>query len=90
MFQQDGTVRAKIYWKCAARGAHDVFTVKDNQPNLQADLRLFFEEGRNQPDFREPPTLGHGRIEKRAIWTTPVLNDYLDFPGGGYRAALKP
>jgi len=66
--------------------AHDaqyVFTVKDNQPNLHADLRLFFEAGRAQPDFREPPTLAHGRIESRAIWTTTCLNDYLDFPGVG-------
>ena len=63
-----------------ARGAHDVFTVKDNQPNLHADIRLFFEEMRGQPDFREPLTLAHGRIEQRAIWTTAGLNDYLDFP----------
>lgn len=66
-----------------ARGAHDVFTVKDNQPNLHADLRLFFENDRDQPDFREPPTPGHGRIESRAIRTSDRLNDYLDFPGVG-------
>src|SRR6266545_3986154 len=23
---------------------------------------------------------GHGRIETRSIWTSPELNDYLDFP----------
>lgn len=66
-----------------ARGAHYVLTVKDNQPNLHADLRLFFEERRAQPDFREPLTLAHGRIENRAIWTSERLNDYLDFPGVG-------
>jgi hypothetical protein len=66
-----------------ARGAHDVFTVKDNHPILHADIRLFFEEGRGQPDFREPPTLAHGRIEQRTIRTTDGLNDYLDFPGVG-------
>jgi predicted transposase YbfD/YdcC len=66
-----------------AHDAHFVFTVKDNQPNLHADLRLFFAEGRGQPDFREPPTLAHGRIESRAIWTTDRLNAYLDFPGVG-------
>ena len=63
-------------------GAHYVFTVKDNQPTLLADIRLFFED-RAQPDFREPPTLAHGRIEQRAIWTTTRLNDYLNFPGVG-------
>ncbi|WP_295448735.1 ISAs1 family transposase [uncultured Thiodictyon sp.] len=62
--------------------AHDVFTVKDNRPTLHADIRLIFED-RGQPDFREPPTLAHGRIEQRAIWTTNHLNDYLNFPGVG-------
>jgi predicted transposase YbfD/YdcC len=37
-----------------ARGAHDVFSVKDNQPNLHADIRLSFEI-RARPDFRAPP-----------------------------------
>jgi predicted transposase YbfD/YdcC len=62
--------------------AHYVFTVKDNQPIRREDLRLFFA-GRGQPDYREPPTLAHGRIEARAIWTTTHLNDYLHVPGVG-------
>jgi predicted transposase YbfD/YdcC len=62
--------------------AHYVFTVKDNQPTLRENIRLIFA-GRGQPDFSEPPTLGHGRIEQRSIWTTDRLNDYLDFPGVG-------
>ena len=62
--------------------AHYVFTVKDNQPTLRENIRLIFE-GRGQPDFSEPPTLAHGRIEQRSIWTTTRLNDYLDFPGVG-------
>lgn len=68
--------------------AHYVFTVKDNQPTLLADIRLIFE-GRSQPDFREPPTLAHGRIEQRAIWTTTRLNDYLDFPGVGQAFVIE-
>lgn len=56
--------------------AHYVFTVKDNPPTLLADIRLIFAD-RGQPDFREPPTLAHGRIEQRAIWTSTRLNDYL-------------
>ena len=55
---------------------------KDNQPSLLADIRLLFE-GRGEPDFREPFTLEHGRLESRAIWTTTRLNDYLDFPHVG-------
>ena len=68
--------------------AHYVFTVKDNQPTLHADIRLIFED-RGQPDFREPPTLAHGRIEQRAIWTTTRLNDYLDFPGVGQTFVIE-
>ena len=62
--------------------AHFVFTVKDNQPTLREAIRLIFE-GRGVPDFTEPLTLAHGRIEQRSIWTTTRLNDYLDFPGVG-------
>ena len=68
--------------------AHFVFTVKDNQPTLLADIRLIFED-RGQPDFREPPTLAHGRIEQRAIWTTTRLNEYLNFPGVGQAFVIE-
>jgi predicted transposase YbfD/YdcC len=68
--------------------AHYVFTVKDNQPTLLADIRLIFG-GRAQPDFREPLTLAHGRIEQRAIWTTTRLNDYLNFPGVGQAFVIE-
>jgi predicted transposase YbfD/YdcC len=68
--------------------AHYVFTVKDNQPTLHADIRLIFE-GRGRPDFCEPPTLAHGRIEQRAIWTTTRLNHYLNFPGVGQAFVIE-
>jgi len=64
------------------RKAHYVFTVKDNQASLREDIRLLFEE-RGEPDFREPLTLAHGRLEQRAIWTSTRLNGYLKFPGVG-------
>jgi predicted transposase YbfD/YdcC len=70
------------------RGAHYVFTVKDNQPTLSADIRLIFKD-RGQPDFREPWTLQHGRLESRAIWTTTRLNRYLDFPAVGQAFAIE-
>ena len=68
--------------------AHYVFTVKDNQPTLRENIRLSFE-GRGRPDFSEPLTLAHGRIEQRSIWTTTRLNDYLDFPGVGQVFAIE-
>ena len=61
------------------RSAHYLFTAKDNQPTLLDDIRLLFAP-RGEPDFREPFTLEHGRLESRAIWTTTRLNDYLNFP----------
>jgi len=65
-----------------------VFTAKENQPTLLADIRLFFEE-RTAPDVREPFTLEHGRLESRAIWSTTALNDYLSFPHLGQVFAIE-
>ena len=63
------------------RGAHYLFTVKNNQPTLRLDIALQFATKINrQPDFAQPPTLAHGRIEQRAIWTTTALNEYVNFP----------
>jgi predicted transposase YbfD/YdcC len=55
---------------------------------LYADIRLIFE-GRGRPDFREPPTLAHGRIEQRAIWTPTERNDSRDFPDVGQAFAIE-
>lgn len=70
------------------RGAHYLFTVKGNQAQLLDDLTLAFAQ-RGAPDFREKPTLAHGRIESRAIWTTTQLNDYLGFPGVGQAFVIE-
>ena len=64
------------------RGAHYLFAVKGNRPNLLTDLEFHFQK-RAEPDFRERAQLRHGRIESRAIWTTATLNDYLTFPHVG-------
>ena len=70
------------------RAAHYLFTAKDNQPTLLADIHLLFEV-RGEADFREPFTLEHGRLESRAIWTTTRLNDYLNFPDVGQAFAIE-
>ena len=70
------------------RDAHYLFTAKENQPTLLADIRLFFES-RGAPDFQEPLTLEHGRLESRSIWTTTRLNDYLNFPFVGQVFAIE-
>jgi predicted transposase YbfD/YdcC len=69
------------------RLAHYVFIAKDNQPTLAQDIHLAFED-RKVADFSEPYTLAHGRIESRSIWTSTLLNDYLDFPFVGQIFAI--
>ena len=70
------------------RLAHYAFTAKDNQPSLAEDIRLAFAD-RKIPDYSEPYTLAHGRIESRSIWTSTLLNDYLDFPYVGQIFAIQ-
>jgi predicted transposase YbfD/YdcC len=70
------------------RDAHYLFIAKDNQPTLNADIRLHFA-ARGAPDFREPPALQHGRIESRAIWTSTALNHDLDLPHVGQVCAIE-
>ena len=69
------------------RLANYVFIAKDNQLTLAQDIRLAFEN-RQAADFSEPYTLAHGRIESRSIWTSTLLNDYLDFPFVGQIFAI--
>ena len=64
------------------RHAHYHFTVKGNQPHLFEDIALYFRK-RQEPDYLKGPSLEHGRIETRRIWTTTALNDYLEFPHVG-------
>lgn len=64
------------------RQAHYHFTVKGNQPALQADIALLFQD-RQAPDFVEVSPPDHGRIETRRIWCSTALNAHLDFPHVG-------
>lgn len=64
------------------RQAHYHFTVKGNQPTLQADIALFFQN-RQAPDYTLVSPPDHGRIETRRIWCSTALNAYLDFPHVG-------
>jgi predicted transposase YbfD/YdcC len=64
------------------RKAHYHFTAKGNQPTLQSDITLLFQN-RGVPDHAEVTPPDHGRIETRRIWCSSALNDYLDFPHVG-------
>jgi predicted transposase YbfD/YdcC len=64
------------------RAGHYHFTVKANQPTLQADIALLFHN-RQAPDHVDVSAADHGRIETRRIWCSSALNSYLDFPHVG-------
>ena len=66
------------------RGADYLFTVKGNQPTLLDDIRLTLDEciAQRAPDFAvETPKPEHGRHERRSLWASCELNDYVNFPG---------
>ena len=64
-------------------GGDDVMIVKENQPQLHADIELVFTlppPGDPQPSARTVD-IGHGRIEQRNITTSEALVGYTDWPG---------
>jgi predicted transposase YbfD/YdcC len=75
-----------------AQGGHYLWPVKDNQPQLYQAIECLFAPQEPKPGFGKIPddfltastvNRGHGRIEKRVIHTSAMLNDYLDWPALG-------
>jgi len=65
------------------KGGDYVMIVKDNQPQLRADIELVFAlppAGDRQATARTVD-IGHGRIEQRNITTSEALVGYSDWPG---------
>jgi predicted transposase YbfD/YdcC len=61
-----------------------VMIVKDNQPQMLADIQLLFEEPAVVSDTLSQATsvdAGHGRIERRQLMASTALADYLHWPG---------
>ena len=69
-----------------------IWPIKDNHPRMLADIQQLFAMpdevpkpgfGKVSTDFQRAKTVnkGHGRIEKRTLQTSEMLNDYLDWPG---------
>jgi predicted transposase YbfD/YdcC len=69
-----------------------IWPIKDNHPRLLADIQQLFAIPDEMPkpgfgkvltDFQSVSTVdkGHGRIEKRTLQTSAMLNDYLEWPG---------
>lgn len=82
------------------RGGHYLFDIRNNQKNVCQAIEFYFEKrfesGPVQPDalsetgdegtrHRAAPRVQHGRRERRRIWTTDRLNDYIrqefNYPG---------
>lgn len=72
------------------RDGHYIWPVKTNQPRLYEDIQHLFAPENPKPGFGKISTdfqsatqinYGHGRLEKRTIQTSSMLNDYLDWPG---------
>jgi predicted transposase YbfD/YdcC len=75
-----------------AQGGDYLWPVKENQPRLYEDIQRLFAPDQPKPGFGKIQTdfqsarktnYGHGRLEKRTIQTSTMLNDYLDWPGVG-------
>jgi predicted transposase YbfD/YdcC len=74
------------------RGGDYLWVVKENQERLYQDIERLFAPDKPKPGFGQITTdflqaervnKGHGRIEKRCIQTSALLNDYVDWPGLG-------
>jgi len=69
--------------KIVDEGGDDILAVKDNQPELHEQLKLLFDDARQNGfekmgyDFHETTEKGHGRMETRRVWVTRQL----DWPG---------
>jgi predicted transposase YbfD/YdcC len=63
---------------------------KGNQANLQQDIEFYFDDFSSQI-VRHTTTveLGHGRIERRTLYATAELNDYLDWPAVGQAGMVE-
>jgi predicted transposase YbfD/YdcC len=71
-------------------GGEYIWPVKENQPRLYEDIQRLFAPDKPKPGFGAIKTdfltthktnYGHGRLEKRTLQTSAMLNDYLDWPG---------
>jgi predicted transposase YbfD/YdcC len=60
-----------------------VMIVKDNQPQLRADIALVFTlpPAGDRQETARTVDIGHGRIEQRNITTSEALGGYSDWPG---------
>jgi predicted transposase YbfD/YdcC len=65
------------------KGGDYVMIVKDNQPQLRADIELVFAlpPAGDRQETARTVDIGHGRIEQRNLTTSAALVGYSDWPG---------
>lgn len=73
-----------------AAGGDYLWTVKNNQPTLLADIQQVFAPSTPLPGWSDPAPdwqtartveAGHGRIEERVLTVSSMLTDYTPWPG---------
>lgn len=63
---------------------------KGNQANLQQAIEFYFDDFSSQiGPHTTTVELGHGRIERRTLYVTAALNDYLDWPAVGQAGLIE-
>ena len=73
--------RRELSRQVVESGGDYLWSVKDNQPQLRADLATCFASASpSEPGLATTVEKGHGRIEQRRLWASADLNDYLDRP----------
>ena len=85
VFTMDALLTQRQIAQTIVANKGDYFMIaKGNQAHLHQDIRFYFED---IPAQVVPHTttleLGHGRIERRTLYATTALNDYLDWPAVG-------
>lgn len=72
----------KLCLQIVAAGGEDGFKVKENQPQLDDDMRRLFTEVPVKPDFETAETVEgpHGRIDQRTLTVSSLLPPYSDWP----------
>ena len=88
----------EIAGQIVAQGGGYVLAVKDNQPTLHEEVKLFLDEKISAPGkasvlrAHEETAGGHGRVEIRRAWVTPDVDwfeDRQDWPGLKSFAAVE-
>lgn len=84
IFTMDALLTQRSIAQTIVEGGGDyVLVVKENQPQVRADLQLVFDDPPPGDEQRmaESQDRGHGRIEHRRLTASSALESYSDWPG---------